>query len=489
MNGVKIYDKVDGLWIPHINLQLFAGNTYYVDFDTGLDTNSGTSMGSPWKHCPDDPNATDTSDGTTLLPGDTVILKGGVTYSGRMICAASGTSGNAITYDGNSAETWGTGKAIIIPPDAYFYNINGNDYITLKYLEMTGGSRDTSYNSSGVFSLSPNDNLIIRDCYIHNNNCRGISLKYATNALIKDNELSYHQEVTYSQAWGVGFEHGSDIIIEGNHIHHNGVGAVAQDIDTMDIRYNLFEDAWKDVAEHHEDHIFASDSYDIDTYCNKFSSDPLDQGIFYNTGQYNRGTTGSVWSNVIIGKAGNLIPTRWWGVAPATNVKVYNNSVYCWDNGRVCWVYEDSVMDVRNNAFYVNNSSFCYNIQLTLGTYTGDYNIFHDNLANPLFSHPNSSPDNFFRGLSAWQGFTGEDANSDDVDPLFTDPANEDLTLQSGSPCIGAGQDLSGIDAKYAEALVPGTTFPNPETTTRTGSWDIGAYKHSSDKLALALKS
>jgi hypothetical protein len=87
--------------------------TYFIDFATGSNSNAGTSTGAPWKHCPGDTNATGTAAATSLVAGDTVILKGGVHYYGRIGLNFSGADGNRLTYDGNSAGTWGTGKAII----------------------------------------------------------------------------------------------------------------------------------------------------------------------------------------------------------------------------------------------------------------------------------------------------------------------------------------------------------------------------------------
>ena len=86
--------------------------TYYVDFESGSDSNPGTSTGSPWKHAKGDANATGVAASGTLLPGDTVFFKGGVIYRGKINSLASGSAANRITYDGAPAG-WGTGKAII----------------------------------------------------------------------------------------------------------------------------------------------------------------------------------------------------------------------------------------------------------------------------------------------------------------------------------------------------------------------------------------
>jgi hypothetical protein len=83
---------------------------YYVDYDAGSDAANGTTTGTPWKHCPGDSNATGNAASTTPISGDTIKLKGGVYYYGKILIKSSGTEGNDIVYTGNQ---WGTGRAII----------------------------------------------------------------------------------------------------------------------------------------------------------------------------------------------------------------------------------------------------------------------------------------------------------------------------------------------------------------------------------------
>ena len=71
--------------------------TYYVDFSGGDDANVGTSAEAALKHS----------------PGDTVLFKGGVVYYGEVAVSASGEKDKPIVFDGNTAGTWGTGKAVI----------------------------------------------------------------------------------------------------------------------------------------------------------------------------------------------------------------------------------------------------------------------------------------------------------------------------------------------------------------------------------------
>ncbi len=87
-----------------------ASGTYYVDFDSGSDTNDGRSTLTAWKHAPGDTNATGNAKSTVLVAGNTVLFKGGVVYRGNIVIPASGTASTPITYKGDG---WGTSKAII----------------------------------------------------------------------------------------------------------------------------------------------------------------------------------------------------------------------------------------------------------------------------------------------------------------------------------------------------------------------------------------
>lgn len=80
---------------------------YYVDFENGSNSNTGTSSGAPWKHCPGDANATGNAN-ITLAAGDTVNFINGTVYQGQITVNASGTAGNRITFNGAPAGTKAT---------------------------------------------------------------------------------------------------------------------------------------------------------------------------------------------------------------------------------------------------------------------------------------------------------------------------------------------------------------------------------------------
>lgn len=150
---------------------------YYIDFDTGNDSNSGTSTSTPWKHCPGDSNFTGSH---SVIAGDTFIFKGGVVYEGQVTITASGTSSNYITFDGNSLGTWGTGKAIIdgcretLFENAYQYGFyadyasNTSGYLIFNNFEIRNVRTVYQDNKSKGIFVSDASHVEIKNCYLHN---------------------------------------------------------------------------------------------------------------------------------------------------------------------------------------------------------------------------------------------------------------------------------------------------------------------------------
>lgn len=89
------------------------GAEYYIDFDKGKDTGTGTSPKTAFRHCPGDPAATGKVAKMNLQPGDTVFFKGGVHYRGAIVIKTSGSEEKPIVFDGNTAGAFGKGRAII----------------------------------------------------------------------------------------------------------------------------------------------------------------------------------------------------------------------------------------------------------------------------------------------------------------------------------------------------------------------------------------
>ncbi|NRA37888.1 MAG: right-handed parallel beta-helix repeat-containing protein [Planctomycetes bacterium] len=100
-----------GLFISSITAAHTA--SYYIDFEKGLDVNTGTSIGSAWKHCPGDINATATAAACKLAAGDSILFKGAVRYRGSIECTWSGSKSQPIKYMGSHKSGIGSSPAII----------------------------------------------------------------------------------------------------------------------------------------------------------------------------------------------------------------------------------------------------------------------------------------------------------------------------------------------------------------------------------------
>ena len=208
-----------------------APTIYYVDFAGGSDSNDGKSPSTPLKHCPGDPDAGGNASSVELFPGDTVVFKGGVEYRGTVNILWSGElEDKRIIYDGNSAGTFGTGKAIIDGENKWPQGIYSKEkkikFITIKNFEIKNITEDKhSYvYTSGIFFADENFNIKIENCYIHNVGIwasdgkvdiqgSGIRLVNPRNCEVTGCEL------TKTGAVGIGTAGAIDCLIAKNNIH------------------------------------------------------------------------------------------------------------------------------------------------------------------------------------------------------------------------------------------------------------------------------
>lgn len=148
----------------------------------------------------------------------------------------------------------------------------------------------------------------------------------------------------------------------------------------------------------------------------------------------------------------------------ADGTLVYNNTIY--DSTTAGIEVYTTGGDHPTNTIVRNNI-----VQSTAGkhiydsgndaTNTYDYNMYYDEHAG-CFTWNGVAYDTF----ADWKTASSQDANSDLDNPDMTDPANQDFTLQSVSPCRDAGTDV-GLTRDYAAVSVPQETNPA-----------IGAYEY-----------
>lgn len=148
-----------------------SGATYYVDYASGSDSNSGTSKSTAWRH---QPYMKGWTGQYTHSTGDQFIFKGGVTWPSACfpLNVLNGGSGSTNDYYGVD-ETWFNGSAWTMPlfdgqyvaPEMFVLDaISGN--ITIDGLELAH-IRCTSNYGPGLIDGGSPANVLIKNCHLH----------------------------------------------------------------------------------------------------------------------------------------------------------------------------------------------------------------------------------------------------------------------------------------------------------------------------------
>ncbi len=157
-------------------------STYYVDFASGSDSNSGTSTNSPWQHAPGMGGCTANCASASPGAGDQIILKGGVTWPNSVLTwnfKWRGSKGNEI-YIGVD-QSWYAGASWSRPvidagkktsgPANLMMDLQNADWVTVDNLEFTGmywdGSASGGFHSNRLLHLAQADGVEIKNCYFH----------------------------------------------------------------------------------------------------------------------------------------------------------------------------------------------------------------------------------------------------------------------------------------------------------------------------------
>src|SRR5579872_1103573 len=156
--------------------------TYYVDFSSGSDSNNGTSKASPWKNAPGMHSCTGVCASTTINPGDSIILKGGVTWpNSSFLWNMPGGSSSSPVYVGVD-QTWYSGSSWTRPilsaqgsviSNNYNTMFNVPSYVTIDNFEITGFYWTTAscsgapYGDCGIFNAGQRNGQTWENLYIH----------------------------------------------------------------------------------------------------------------------------------------------------------------------------------------------------------------------------------------------------------------------------------------------------------------------------------
>jgi hypothetical protein len=159
-----------------------ATTTYYADFSSGSDANSGTSKASPWQHAPGMQTCTNVCSSTSINPGDSIILKGGVTWpnSSFMWNLPAGAPGRPI-YIGVDKTWYAEGSWTrpilsaggVVIPNHFDTMFNFNGWVTFDSLEITGfywgasTCKNAPFGYCGFFNIAQQDGGVFENLYVH----------------------------------------------------------------------------------------------------------------------------------------------------------------------------------------------------------------------------------------------------------------------------------------------------------------------------------
>ncbi len=485
---------------------LFAQTNYYVDFSNGNDTNPGTET-QPWKTIAK-------VNGFSFSPGDHIKFKRNETWNEYLYASSSGNASSGhIVY-----ETYGTGSEPMLAHSDYGILIDGQDYIIVRDFEITSANGVMIYDSEGS---NPPDHIEVLNNKMHGNSIPpaytsdgGVNIRHgANNIVVSGNEIYNH----YYPVW-LGEGAGCQTIITNNTIYDcSGAGIGSDEVHCSEGTENVFSyneiynvdwhgielaGNWH-IVEHNVIHNSGSGGHSGIHLFARFEPTDPDKGGDYNVIRYNKCFQIYDRTDPNYRTDGNGIQIDQW----CDYNLVYNNITYENDGAGII-IFGGSGNKIYNNTMYNNG--------LDLGNRYGQFefllaqdddspcndNIVANNIGfassenhfaaatdevsqnnNNTFSSNlwfNSAGDNMVGIIeydlhaanpvsqTDWNNFSWT-TNEIFGDPLFTNQTTNDFHLQSNSPAIDAGTDLSseGITDDYDGVARP-----------QGNNYDSGAYEY-----------
>lgn len=490
--------------------------SYYADATLGDDEGTG-EIGDPWEHCP---GMTGWTGATTLSPGDTVKFKRGEAWRAWVGVSASGTEGNPITFTdygtGNLpkimgsdlVETWSTEGGDVWSASyddsedqlyqVWFYETDGSISwgAAVADVESLAQECDFFYDSDAdklyVYAASDPDSRYTKI---------EASIRYGTFEVKQSYITVENIEFLHARAYGVRFwghvgeTTYSDQICQDCEVHHigyfyggtyQGFGITAIGGNNKVLRNKVYQvgrtgiyaigDGETQAGKLIEGNEIFNCYYNIIDLKNGESVDQYDVTIRYNLiymdddafysgvsaghGIYVQETNHNleIYYNIIYNTLGAGIAIS----ADVVEAEVYNNVIYGAGTDEnfagISGFGLTGTGVIKNNI--VMNSHY-RPLQITSTNTTCDYNCYYQEGEYP--QQISYIDGNLNETLAEHRTETGYDTNGMNSDPLFTDPANADFTLQVTSPCINTGVAV-GLTQDYAGNIVG--ALP-----------DIGAYE------------
>jgi hypothetical protein len=490
---------------------------YYVS-NAGSDSNDGLTTSTPWQTIAH-------VNSIAFCPGDSISFNRGNIWREQLVPAASGTSGNPITYNdyGSGALPVMNGAFLLTgwtlssgniwtAPASLGYGGNG--------LILNGSVWGT--NTSGTLTANGQWSYVEGHVSLYstsNPNSETVEIQARTYG-IEISGLSYlnfNSLAAYGAYVGVNLLNSSSINITNMTISYNAADGIYVNggDDFVTIQYNsVLNNA---VAGSGGDNLgiavggtgsgantnITVDSNTISgTYYPQIEIDP-NQANLPNTGIVvsrnnildgqaqgiridGKGESVIIVSNLMNGNAGDAILDADDSTGSGTtSLGIYNNTIS--NNGWSCIrLTEPTAAIVFQNNICSQNVRAGIGTGLTemyagsFGSLSSDYNVWY----NPSLAKPMQ-----WLGTNVtyptWLTDFGGDVHSINANPNFTTPGSA-FTLLSASPAIAAGANLTSLGISALGTGAPQTFGAGRScgtcciTRASTGAWDMGAYPYSS---------
>jgi len=475
-----------------------AAITYYIDYGSGSDSNSGTSQTTPWQHAPGMQNCTGSCAAATPQPGDQFIFKGGVTWPASVFTWQwqwSGSSGSPIyigvdqswfagsawsrpVFSGSGASVgtnnrylWVTASYIVLDNFEWtaFWAISGAPYCTNDYMCLNSGSND----------------LEVKNMYFHgwkhpayNNgqsNDEGQCISGDTGWPSGNANSSIHDSIF--DGWDTTGDsmaalHGGPEVLYNNYVHNMSNGFVGEYTQVHDnVVLNINASYNPTMHENGLEINYSGTSY---IYNNIFAH--VEQGLAVWLAP-EQGYTHYFYNNLIydipITNINDLAAAL---VNPTGSDVLYNNTIECGPDQSPSYVCVAGISSSVTSATLKSN-------HLVTNATSPNRGIWSENGNTPV-TESNDIPMSFatactqegycstetypFSPTSATGGTVGQGANLTSLCSSLPGLCN-DTTL-------GVSYNATTHTVSY-----PART-PNPRPTT--GSWDSGAYQYNSGNQA-----
>lgn len=455
---------------------------YYINANSGNDSNNGTSPNSAWK-------TLEKVNAFTFSPGDNLFFRSGQVWNGQLLLNNSGTNGNPIKVD-----KYGNGNKPIINGGGLLTNsaatvlIKNAEYIEINNLELTNTNGDTDYQGDLWAILGELDiaggmeanHIYIRNCFIHDVNgdvatkttggiymtafgedpSRYNDLRIENNEIDNIGGLGIANQSSYASIASDTRYPSLNIKIRGNRISNTGRNnLIIRASDGSVVEYNTFVNSSRHDTGH-SIFCFNTDKVLIqynETYGNTGSGNK-DRGAYdadYNCKntiiQYNY-SHDNFWGFAIMKRAVNENVTIRYNISEndskaiyfygfenqsgMTTANIYNNTHYLKSGIKISVFGRDGF---KRTAIKTNFSNNIFHFEDS-GSVWGEFNSGSVNFRNNCFYNIEALGTNF---ITSNPRLISPNAGEKDIDWSNYPNVLVGYKLQENSPCIDAGRNIS----------------------------------------------